>query len=661
MGVITNTSKILKTLKPDGTSFIDLTTLTDYTKNRIGEYKKIELGFSSTQDLSDTVIYFNPALATPNIVTPYSSGAIPAEGYMYLVDSASTMGTFDMVPFVTLPGSIDAIKNYEIKIEIGYGNDFVIHIKFYQDEDRLGFLVSSGHKNHDKLLKDKITSAAEITVSGDSVYTNSSYFPKFYICQVDIVDPTIKSFNTIFIDRYKAGFYSKNYHETAPYFTDPVWELSDINGVRTNLSILEDTKVRFYVNAPIAPDTSFTWFHWLIRTNTFDNSVDFLTNYEASFAHIIDDVGSTTFNNKLKGPALALAVYSGLTYTGYCHVDKSLLTIGAKYRFISVVYDADNIEVNSFISNEYEVGLPSFNGLGYSFVAKLRDYFNDYYGNNLTCVVEERMQSIININYDYFGFSDDILFRLGLVVPNDIRRYLTKVTIEIYEDASVQLRNYLQRSIAYKTGPTTYITPDGMELNFTTANLEIKYPWRNRYETSIPNVESTYNGIIIAPASNQNWATRTLKVRTKLELFYDDFSTPFVDELVFTQTIKPKDYAQQGLTIYAIVGGKDQAIASTDYFCPEDENCFNAVYSSGSYADYRLITTIERDPGTITTIEENEELTGVLTQSDTNKFINQEVSYGQTTALKAKFCIDGTKFIYDTFYKMSAMAKKLTK
>lgn len=658
MGVITCTSRKLYTLLPNGTELNELIYPDDWKLNRIGEYKKFVLDFTSTQDLANTIIYFNPALCISPVVVPFTTGSLPVEGYSYVVDPAATVGDFAMTPFVNTPFTTDLAKNWDVQIHIGYGNDFKITIKYFQNEDRNGYLSTVSQINHDKLLKDKIGSTLELDVSGTSVYTNPEQFPRFYIYQVDLVDNTKKSFFIVTTAFYKAGFYNKNHHETTPYFTNPIWALSDTAGGRSTLNTLENTKLDFYIDSATVP-TNF--IAWMIRTDKNDNIVDFKTNYEASFAHITTDAGSGTIDNKIRKPSTALTIDSGTTYKGSFYIDKDLITLGATYRFISIAYDLEGDHVNSFISEEFTTAIPSFNGLGYSFVAKLRDYFNDYYGNNLTCIVEERMQSIININYDYFGFSDDILHRLGLVVPNDIRRYLTKVTVEIYEDASVQLRHYLQRSIAYKTGPTTYMTPDGMELNFTTANLEIKYPWRNRYETSIPNIESTFNGIIISPASNQNWGTRTLKVRTKLELFYDDYAVPFTDELVFMQVIKPKTYDTQGFAIYSNAGGKDAPVLATDYFCPDDANCFNAVFSNGSYAQYRLLTTIEKNPGTISMIEENEEMLGVLAQSDTNKFSSQESAYGETVATKAAFCIDGTKFVYDTFYKLSAMAKKLTK
>ena len=657
MGVITINNRKLFTLNPDGTELKELIYPGDWTQNRIGEYKKIELECSSTQDLADSIIYFNPALYIGGGVNMFTSGAIPNEGYSYVVDSAATMGSYPMTLEVNTPFNSDLIKNWEATIEIGYGNDFKIIFKYYQNEDRSGFLSSISQYNHDKLLKDKIASVPELTVAGNSVYTNQEYIPRFYICQVDIANPSLISFVQNNFAFYKAGFYNKNEHETAPSFYDPIWSLSDTDGSRTDFGILIDTKVDFSIQVPAPPAGDLVWLSWLIRTDTLDNSVSFEDNYEASFAKIIDEVGTTTLDNKLRGPAIKLADNGGGLWAGYFHVNKSELNLGATYRLISVIYDLEGGYVNSFISDEIVTAVPSFDGVGYTFNARLRDYFNDWYGNDLICVVEERLASIIDINYDYFGFSDDILTRLGLVVPNDIRRYLTEIKVEIFEQPSVQLRNYFERAIAYKTSPTTYSTPSGMTLDFTTGNLQIRYDWRNRYESWVPNIESTFNGVIIPPTTDQNWATKTLYVKTSLKLFYDDYSAPFTDEVVFTQTIRPKDYISGTFDI--LVSGSQAKPALTDYYCSDEEVCLDARLTTGSYALFRLLTTIEQEPGNIASIEEEESLSGVLPQLDTLKFINQESAFGETVANRAKFCIEPTELVYNKFYKVCAIAKKL--
>lgn len=654
MGTLTIHSRKLFTLNPDGTELKELIYPTDWDQNRIGEYKKIEISCSSTQPLADTIIYFSPALFISPILTAYDTGGIPAEGYAYVVDSAATMGTFTMGQFNIGGAPAALLKNWEVEIEIGYGNDFVIKMKYYQFIDRDKYFNSSSQYNQEKLLKDKIGNG-ELNVAGVSVYTHPEQVPRFYICQFDPVT-TNKSFTLSVYRQYKAGFYSKNSHETSPYFTNEAWTLEDSEGSRTTFNTLEDTKVNFQVDSATAPSD---WFAWLIRTDKTDNGVDFKSNYEASFAKIYDLVGTTIYDNKLKGPGLKLALDSGTTYKGYFHVDKDGLTPGATYRFISVAYDLEGGFVNSFISDEIIAAVPSFNGNQYDLGAKFKDYFNEWTGNQLTCIPEERVQTIINVGYPYMGFTTDIENRLGLTVPNDIRRYLTQVKVEIYQDASVQLRHYYDRKTAYKVDAITYTVPENMELNFTDSNLEIKYLWRNRYESDIPNIETTYNGVPISVGSDQNWCGRTLKVKTTLSLYYDDYVAPFTDEIVFVQEVTVKNYNTSTLHVYVEKG--QSAPSATEYYCDTDDICLDGHFATATPSDYRLMNTIERNTGTIATIEESEPISGVLTQNTTPKIISQDTSYGDSGANRATFCIEGTELVYNVFYKVCAIAKKFLK
>lgn len=653
MGTITIHSRKLFTLYPDGTEYKELAYPTQWTKNRIGEYKKVTFSFSSTQDLANSIIYFNPALCIVGSPTPYTTGSVPLEGFSYIVDAASTMGTYSMVPFALVGTSADAIRNYSCEIEIGYGDDFKIHCKYFQTADKGGFMSGVFQDNQNKLLKDSVINPLQLTIAGNTVYNNIANIPRFYVCQVSLVGTKDVSFITSSFDTYKAGFYNKNEHETTPYFSNPVWGVKTTDGT---LSKLVDTQIEFNIDAPVIP---FNWFVWMIRVDKNDNTVDFYTNYEASFHKIGDDAGTGTLNNKLKAPSLFFALDSGSTYKGSFYVDKSLLTDGATYRFISVCYATETNDVNSFISEEVFTAPPAFDGQGYTFVAKLRDYFNDYYGNKLTCTIEERIQSIINLNYTYFGFSTDMEQRLGLVVPNDIRRYATKIMVEIYDQPSAQLRQYYDRVIAYKTGPTTYTVPSNMELNFTTDNLEIKYLFRNRYEADVPNVESLFNELPIPATTTQDWGGKTLKIKTTVELYYDDYATPFTDALEFIQEITVRDYATvQQANIYKT--GTSVAPRISEYYCLSEVICLDAWVASAAYAGFRLLTTIEKETGNIATIEENEELTGLFTQLDSAKFYDQEHSYGQTVANRAKFCLDGTLMTLDKQYKLCAISKKLT-
>lgn len=655
MGTISAISQKLFTLKPNGTELKELSRFGEWGKNRIGEYKKIEIEYSTTQPLEDSIIYFSPALfINYSALSPYAFGGIPAESYVYVVDSSATVGTYTMTPVVNPTYSPNLPKNWEVTIEIGYGSHFTISVKFYHIQDYKGYFGTSNQYNNEKLLTDSIDYTSLLSVTGNSVYNTNNWGIRAYVYQVDPLDTSVYSNREVKFPNYAAGFYEKNETETAPYFTNPLWIISDSTGVLTEISKNEDTKIDFYIDSASTP-TDF--YLWVIKTNDNNSAIDFFDNYEASFAEILDSGGSATIDNKLKQPSQALALISGTTYLASAYLDKSLLEVGDKYRFIGVVYDTSGFHVNSFISDEYEISVPYFDGIGYDFEAKFRDYFNDFYGNQLTSCIEERIESRINFGYEYNAFKQDIYDRLGITLTdNDIRRYLTSIKVEIYEDASVQLRHYLDRAIAIKTSPITYSTPTGMTLNFGSNNLEVVYAWRNRYESGTTNIESVFNGVSIIPGtSNQYWGGRNLKVKTTFSLFYDDYGIPFTDEIVFVQELSVNDYRN---TVKIYEEGKDAEIDEEDYYCADDSNCFKAGFTTSGATDYRLILNVEKDPGSISAIEENDELSGVLTQLSSDKILSQETTFGQTTVNRAEFCIDGNEFVQNVFYKLTAIAKK---
>lgn len=644
----------LFTLDPLGAVKKELVGVTEFNRNRIGEYKKMEIYYTASS-LANVSLYFDPALFfNISAINPISPNQ-PTSYWGYQVDAAVTVGISAMTLVCPIPYIANLIKNWEVSIEIVNATDFVISIKYFHIYDTLNYLTPNVEVNHAKLLKDRLANPTELSVSGDSVYTNAKVRPQFYIYGKDATDFTIFGSINHIVDNYQAGFYRKNAHQAPPYFIQESFILEDTAGVRTSFSSIEDTKVRFRTSTP---GSCTSVYCWLIRTDTNDNTTDFLSNYEASFADIVT-AGPGTIHNKIVGPATSPALVLG-QYEVSFYVNKALLVSGGKYRVIAIPYDDTNpalTEVNSFISSEYSVALPSYNG-GLNITGSIKDYIKEYTGNDLICVVEERLQSKLNI--DFTNFSADILARLGLVVANDIRRYLTKVTCEIYTDPSATLRHYMARSFAVKMDPITYSVPfPVMALNFTVDNLEILFNYRNRYEPGTPNIQSVYMPGEIplsSPTSNQFWGGKVLKVKFSMELFYDDYSTPFTDKLVFIQTIRPKTYDPISVEILKEDG---EEIGNAEYFCSDVESCFKAKLNQPNAEEYKLITTTELAPGSIASIEENEVFVGILGQSTTSKIASQEESFSQTEIDHAKFCYNNSQFSLDLPYKISAIAKKI--
>lgn len=645
------------TLNPDGSEYKPLDSSTFLKKNRIGEYKKIRVNYVSSESIADTVIYFVPALFLKSGTVPPFTDAPTGSYYSYLIDSVPTVDTYEMNLNASVGYVPDLIKNNLCELIIDSATEFSIELSFYQLYDLLSFLTPSYEDNRWKLLNDRWNNGSTLSVVGDSIYTSDKFRPHFYLFIQKTADLANKFSITTSVEGYQGGFYNKNELQAAPYFTQQEFIIEDpLGNTITKISSTFDTKVRFRC---VAPDTVTEVFVWLIkvtgRGGVTDPTVDMKTFYEASTENILTVGGSTTIDNKIKSPSTAPALITG-KYEISFHIDKSLVLPGELYRVIAIPhYNMEVYEVNSFISNMLEVDLPTFNGNGYEFTGTLTDYNKEFTGNDLVCVVEERIKSKLVVDYSGDVFKDDILARLGLVVPNDIYTYLQNIKCEIYEDIGTTRHYYKRSQASFSLFLLAWAIPSDMSFTNVGGILTINWDWRNRYESWIPNIESQISGfILMSPTSNQNWAGRTLKVKYSLQLNYYDYAVPFSDNLVFIQTIRPKGYTSD-VEIFKEDG---EEIGNAEFFCSDESECLKAKFNLPNPEDYNLITTVEKSPGTITSIEENEEYLGELAQLDSDKFASQEVSYSETEATFGKFCLDNSKFVLNLPYKISAIAKK---
>lgn len=641
------------TLNPDGTVYKNLIGATQLHKNRIGEFKKVVLEYgthSGYDSIAGLTLYFVPALfISTSAHSPFSSSPPTSNYYVFDIDNSATPGTYDMDLVPSIGYNLDLIKNDSVQLEIIDSYNFKIHITFYQIYDLNSYLNPSIESNQNKLLKDLVTNPV-LTVSGNSIYTNDKIKPRFYTILQNQDDPLTKGVVTAVVDSYRGGFYGKNELETSPYFTIPQWFLN--NGADTLLSLVDNTKVDFWITSPVVVAKVDIW---MIRTDTSDNSVDMRTNYEASFLTITTDGSTNQLDNKIYAPSQA-PTFGGGVYKTFFHVDKTKIVAGGKYRFIGIVYyDGGSYEVNSFISDEYSVSAPSFTGINYTLTANIKDFAHQFDGNDLICVIEERLKCTASFNYSGNAFADDIFNRLGLTVPNDPRRYLTKITIQVYEDIATT-RHYFDRIIISKQDPINYTSNPEITKVVFADSFDIQYDFRVRYESNVPNIETVVSGVVlITPTANQNWAGRDLRISIDYEFFYDDYSTPFTDIVKFIQKIHPKDYDNT----LQILNSNDSTITESQFICSPLEKCYKAKLDIVAGDDYNLITNGELAPGSISIIEENEEWTGILPQLDSNKFTNQEDEFGSTDTKVAKFCLDSSNFSLNSSNKITAIAKKM--
>lgn len=666
---------VLKTLAPDGSVQkswnINKSSVTD--DHVIGESKLLEMKFSISGDylggdLNNKNICFTPALFSYLAIYVQNPGFKFSNRFEFLVSDYTDTTEYDMTLVVQNGYLPEIAQNWRCTFQAIDENDFYIRFYFYMMEDEHNWMTPVGKINHNKLLRSSKYDTVDIPVTpySTSVYASSNQRLSYYLFIEDVTDPMNTKGYLLEKFKYEAGWYGYEEQIGAPFFTNPVFSIYRNALPVTGLSAVYPTQVRFRVTAPNAFSSVTEAYLWMINVTNNNNSINFKDNYKASFAKIITDAGAGVINNMLIKPETGPTNDTGNEYFVDCFIDPSQLIYGESYRFIGIAYmkDGDTYEVNSFISQGFRVdSLPQFNGDGFEMIGTLKDYNKEFLGNELICVVEERIKSILQINFPADQYKNDILARLGLVINNDIRTYLPTIVMEIYEEVVSgpnTTKHIFDRKIFTQTSPTTYTSNTGATLTFGTDEATFDYEFRVRFESGISNLESQLNGVVLpSPTSNQNWAGRTIKIEWKLIFYYNDYVSPFEESVRFIQKIKPKNYETGAKLIIEDVRKETHVL-----FCNTDDMCFEAKITpgagEGTPEQYKLMTTIEPSTGSINNIEENEEWTGTeLAQLDSPKFLTQEESFSETVPAKAKFCLDPNELLLNLNYKVCAIAKRV--
>lgn len=666
---LTLVSKTYETILPDGTVY---KSTSSQHCNTIGEKKRFIWSLSTTYaDLSDTNLWvqlaiFNQGVA--NSLTP----KIPIN-YQFTFPIGMTVGTYAMALVLPLGANPNLNNNAQMTLEILTSSTFNIIVDYYQMSDETQYQNIANQNNHKKLLTDFILAPSELTISATNNCYNSNaaklsltarfekpgviHAPDTYL-YTDNAQPFISTSPWI------SGFYNRGNNNSSPYFSNPVFEFTR-SGIVTNFSAYVDTNVLFKIDAPVS--VSKVLF-WIIRTDTNDNTKTMVDNYEANFEEIDSsntNIGTST--NKFNTPVVNVALDSGSTYKVGCAINHNNLNSLGKYRIIAIVYysSGGTYESNSFISDELECDdLPNYDGNGLDLHSKLSDYNRQFDGNNLECVIEERIKSTIKLEYAFNKWKNDIYDRLGLVVSNDIRRYLQNIIVTIF-DTNVDpvlgiIQNVYDYQIATKQSllGLAYNMPPNMEIEFSDNWSEFTYEWRNRFDATTPCIGTLVNGVPTLPVQGvQYWGGKTLTVKWTFQFIYDDYSTPFGDNIDCLQQIRVADYARD-----ADIKHLDTELNETDNqanFCSDLQPCFVAIISN-SLADRKLIVNISPENGTTNSIDEAEVWEGnVLEQLTSDKILNEDEDF---TIISSKnvstFCVDLSKLSLNSSYQISAIAKK---
>lgn len=567
------------TLKPDGTElsgFADdyiTTPFTLSTKGAIAELKQgqisIDLDYYGGQDWDDKDIFFNPALFAINLQSQPNPGQ-PNPGFKFHIQPGLPAGEYPMNWYGCL-GNDYTLRNYSCTVTFTDNtSSIIINHSFYTTYDVDGFLACTSETNKRRFLRSKRLDANDLDVSATSVYGGLTKYYGYYV----FVKDTVANYSgSLYNYAHVAfGMLNKSYSNGSPDWTEPTFEFS-VAGVDSDLALshLNNTKVRFHIHNQHS-HTPTNAFAWLIRTdNALTGNTDWLSEYDASFAEIITDAGTTTLANAIKAPSTNWNNYSGGA-GGYWditfNIDPTEIIMNAKYRVIVVMYanpvdvsPFSNQYVNSFISDELTAFfIPEYDAdtcPQYEFTKQIIDYKNTLEDTDcITTVPEDRLKLGGNVLYDGIGAYDAdsmetcLWSRLGLELPNnDPRKYLKKITVEIYEEYDDGFgdthKNVYSRESIIRTGYHIYSIPDNFEFYSTDwlTNFNIFYNFRVRYEAYTSCMESYLNGVSIPVADNQNWIGKTLFVKFSFQYDYHDL-LPGITEIYsnyFTVCVAPYD------------------------------------------------------------------------------------------------------------------------
>lgn len=676
----------IMTLLPDDSVFKTYTIGADWAgaENRIGEKKRLQIEYNSDTNITGHTFYINAALFMREDNLMYYSG----KGTVYYVCNIpdATAGNIYYAPLQTSLSTygynIAVNQNFLVRVLTNGTTNFKIQVDFFMVQDCSdNYIRNIIEKGISVLTSDANApgNSLDATNSNMAIFPSHSVYkphnpgppfspqvrsPRVYIyTELPGSFPLVSASLEYKFLGFKAGWYNQNAWATTPWFINTGFELKRSGNVVSDLSSTLETDVTIYAESSDATNHVTKFLVWIIRQSQFNPNFDFYTNLDAEF-QVIELANVST--GKLSAPMTDPANTSGNVWKGTFKV--SALSLTDTYRLVGVAY-SDNVgyKVNSFISPLLpvvvgEVG-PQYIGNGFEAKAYLDDYNKQFEGNDLQCVIEERMRSKIKMDFPFDQWKDDIFNRLGLVTSNDIRRYLTSVKVEIYDENTViglgVVKNIYDIKVSNKIGVNNYVTQSGMTMNFGNNFAEFSYEWRNRFEALTPNVQTLVNGSNVIPVmSNQYWGGKTLKIRWTLTFFYDNYSAPFSEDIVWDQQIRVKDYGEMNVRNY------DQEIndySDIEYTCNDAIICYAGILQNPSLLDRKLIVNIFPKDSSVNNVEEAEVWVGSqLPQLTTDKIVNEEEDFhvvaSETAAI---FCVDGSKLSVNSQYQISAISKKV--
>jgi hypothetical protein len=405
----------------------------------VGELKQISTSFDYVNGLTDGVeIYYSPWVFSNscNYASLYTGGSInnaPSVAFYYQFSSLDS----GPQPMALIGAATNVLNqlNWNAQFEYLGGNTFQIIFQFYMINDYDNWLTNLLHNNSPKWRRNNVNA---VIPALNAVYSNT--FPSVYnsikrLCGlVYLIDPNtlIGTSPTkcwaIASLKYSARWYNKGLLNGPSEFIDPLFIFERLGIPVSNLSSIQKTEVKFYINIPAVYGVLDKIIFQLFDETNTDNTIDFLANYDSSRSEITTIPGISVLDNHLQSPS-SITALGGDDYEITAFIDSGV-QMGHQYRIMAIVY-SDSPMVNTFISDPLSViNTPSIDCEDCQ--PDVSSTWKQYYlQTNIDCVapvIKERLKHETEWNVD------DLKFCMAdWGITDDWLNYATTMKLNIYK------------------------------------------------------------------------------------------------------------------------------------------------------------------------------------------------------------------------------------
>lgn len=404
----------------------------DLFTGTICDRKQLSFSFSYDNGLFDGIqFWLNPGLFVA-ICDATGITSPPSVAWFIEYDTSMIDGTPYSMNLIGAGGNTLNQTNFAVYFTPdALNNKVTFLIDFFLITDFDSYLTGSTFSNDIKFKKNIVSAFTNYVNATPSVYNSI----KKLCCLVYLKDPNILvgglplECSESFPIKFSARWYNRGLYNGASEFTNNGFTLQRTIGSVTNFSNIEQTEVIFKVTIPSTYMGCNGVIFQLFDETQFDNSVDFLFNYDSSRASITNIAVPGVLNNHFLSPS-ALTNLGGNQWEARCFVGTSI-NASSTYRVAAIVYGGDLAMANTFLSDPITAtNLPDPDcGCSIETTSEFDQVFQSQETRCLQPAPKERIQHRLTLTEGTFK---TCLENWG-ALKAEWREYLQRITLTIYK------------------------------------------------------------------------------------------------------------------------------------------------------------------------------------------------------------------------------------